>query len=90
VERGQEVVEVEGLASKNSLPLSDRDVPGSSWGDLDLVPVARDVLEVDFQVFAGLDAASREGEERAIISFVPGKIGGGELPLLPRSIDFVV
>ena len=84
------MVEVEGLASKNLLPLSDRDVTRSSWGDFDLVSAARDVLEVDFQAFAGLDAASREGEESVIIGLIPGKVGGGEFALLPGCIKFVI
>ena len=84
------MVEVEGLASENSLPLSNRDVTGSSGGNFDLVPAARDVLEVDFQALAGLDAASGEGEERATVGLVPRKIGGGKFPLLPGSVEFIV
>ena len=63
MERGEEVVQVEGFPLEDSLPLSDWDTARGFGGDSDLELTSWDVLVVCCESFAGLDAACRKCKE---------------------------
>jgi hypothetical protein len=71
VERREEVVEVEGFSSEDTLPLRGRDTGGSIPVELCKEFGARDVLVVDLEAFAGLSAAFILGERGGVVRVIP-------------------
>jgi len=72
VERGEEMVELDWLSSKNMFPLRGRDTRWGSISKLDPEFTSRNILIKDSERLAGVLTTSASKGDKLLLQLIPG------------------